>query len=204
MLGGKSIPTHPRKLLRAYTAIPTAASIQRQKTRATNLRCLSRVFRNQRTSMALGWASVCLTQPVLGVPTNLPSSFLHRTTSQGCFYQPPQDPGAAWKPTIAVKFSRSEDRNFYLCWIQPHLCPHGAGQKERVFEILLVCLEHNSEQLRAQQCFVLSQHKQLHYSLLHSRYPTARTHYKCLKPKNNIARWRACYHSSAVDTDVKG
>lgn len=37
-----------------------------------------------------------------------------------------------------------------------HLCPHHTDQRERVLEVLVVWLEHRSEQ--PQQCFVLGEH----------------------------------------------
>lgn len=64
-------------------------------------------------SAALGWASAYMTQPALGMATNLPCSFLHGAALEGCFSQPLNVRGQP-----AVKFSRKRGRDFYLCWIQ--------------------------------------------------------------------------------------
>lgn len=78
-----------------------------------------------------------------------------------------------------------------------HLCPHHTDQRERVLEVLVVWLEHGSEQPPAVLCAGWTSPWSSTHSLTgHSSTPTAGTPQECLEPTPESNRTKGPSHTS--------
>lgn len=137
-----------------YTAIPTSTCKQRQKARATNLCCLPTACLHQLRSWQAragegishfhrSWLGFCVFDTASSVGANKPPLLF---PSRGCFKRDASlnHLMSEGQPRSQLSLSHSvgvETGISTFAGSSSHPCPHCTDQRERVFQVLLVCLE---------------------------------------------------------------